>query len=367
MHAVARSLVTTPTRRFGSRHAKGQETGNKIFANVRCCLNLTQVEKAFSKDQPLRMKNMFEDLPARQKWIIQVEESPEDPETPRPKYKRGSEETPMSFVKTILNTEYLEQFANMSVPFERSKSHPQNGTTFERFDAPFSLLLQWMTAKDVGTESRLYLAQHSLADLPEAMQADLPTPEILKSLGGKGDIYGSSLWMGRAPTRTPLHRDPNPNLFVQVSGKKIMRLMPPDVGREVYEKVRAKFPKSEGSANLRGEEMMQGKEFNALENAVWATETSDDGESMGQEVTLKKGDGLYIPKGWWHAVRGEGNAPNISVRRSCSLSRGAILTELHRSTGGSVEQFPLRILPITPLYRTTEWCMGVISRTQSPL
>ncbi|KAH7414264.1 hypothetical protein DE146DRAFT_30297 [Phaeosphaeria sp. MPI-PUGE-AT-0046c] len=311
MRSVARSLLTMPTRR--SKHGQGKvKTGRKIFKTAKCVLLPNKLEKAFEADTPLRMKRMFEDLPAYQKWISQIEESLEDPDVPRSKFRRGSKQTSLT-VKTTLNNEYLEQFGDMSVPLERSEQHPQNGTTFDRFDAPFSFLLEFMKAKAGPTNYRLYLAQHSLSDLPEAMRADLPTPDIMKSLGGKGDIYGSSLWMGKAPTRTPLHRDPNPNLFVQISGRKTVRLMRPEVGKELYEKVRAMYNKSGGSANLRGEEMMQGEEFNALERAVWGDKSSERGQSMGVEATLKKGDGLYIPKGWWHAVRGEGKGPIISV------------------------------------------------------
>ncbi|KAJ4380491.1 hypothetical protein N0V86_003846 [Didymella sp. IMI 355093] len=155
---------------------------------------------------------------------------------------------------------------------------------------------------------RIYLAQHSLADLPTALQADLPTPALLTKLG-RGDIYASSLWMGRPPTRTPLHRDPNPNLFVQLAGQKVVRLLSPEIGRGVYERAKLRAGGG-GRANLRGEEMMVGDEMQALEEAVW--EAQDEG-AEGVEAQLCAGDGLYIPLGWWHAVRGIGEGANASV------------------------------------------------------
>ncbi|KAF3000327.1 hypothetical protein E8E13_009320 [Curvularia kusanoi] len=144
---------------------------------------------------------------------------------------------------------------------------------------------------------RMYLAQHSLADLPASLQADVPTPALLSQLG-RGDIYASSLWMGRPPTRTPMHRDPNPNLFVQLAGQKIVRLLRPDVGRGVYERARLNAGGS-GRANMRGEEMMAGAEMQALEGAVWGEQ---DEAAVGFEAEMSAGDGLYIPLGWWHAV-----------------------------------------------------------------
>lgn len=155
---------------------------------------------------------------------------------------------------------------------------------------------------------RMYLAQQSLTDLPAPLHADLPTPKLLTKLG-RGDIYASSLWMGRPPTHTPLHRDPNPNLFLQLAGQKVVRLMKPQIGRGVYERARLRAGGG-GGANMRGEEMMVGGEMQALEEAVW--EGTDDGVE-GVEAQLSAGDGLYIPLGWWHAVRGIGTGANASV------------------------------------------------------
>ena len=157
--------------------------------------------------------------------------------------------------------------------------------------------------------ARVYLAQASLADLPRALRDDVPTPELVLK-AGKGDVYDSSIWLGQAPTYTPLHRDPNPNLFVQLAGKKIVRLFRPEVGRAIFGKVQDKIGGS-ASATMRGEEMMQGAEKKALEEEVW----HDDSEYIGStwEAELSGGDGLFIPKGWWHSIRGLGEGMNGSV------------------------------------------------------
>jgi hypothetical protein len=149
--------------------------------------------------------------------------------------------------------------------------------------------------------------------LPKELQDDLPPPEVIKILG-QGDIYASSLWMGKAPTHTPLHRDPNPNLFVQLAGKKVIRMIKPDAGRAFYEKVReGMYKKTSDGATMRGEEMMQGEEFDKMKKAVWDDKHGAGESRLGIEVELKPGHGLYIPLGWWHAVRGTGTGPNISV------------------------------------------------------
>jgi len=134
---------------------------------------------------------------------------------------------------------------------------------------------------------------------------------------GKGDIYDSSIWLGLAPTHTPLHRDPNPNLFVQLAGRKVVRVFEPAIGRELFAQA--------GSGGVRlGEEMMAGEGRAALDAVVWddleleweqqkqeQKQQHDDvkvnGIMVGYEAVLDAGDGMFIPKGWWHSIKGVGD------------------------------------------------------------
>ncbi|KAF1835520.1 Clavaminate synthase-like protein [Decorospora gaudefroyi] len=245
-------------------------------------------------ERPALFSRAFDHIPAIGKWF-----------TNESQYRYPSE----------LKTAYLEQYGDAIVPLELTRSSPDDNApnaTFDRFEAPLSLLLKDMTDNE-PRDTRLYLAQHSLADLPEGLNADLPTPtDFLSSLHSRGDIYASSLWMGRPPTRTPLHRDPNPNLFVQLAGKKTVRMLRPAAGRVMYETVRQQIDQAGGTANMRGEEMMQGREMEALEAAVWSDEVGKGG-TLGYHAELRSGDALYIPNGWWHAVRGVGKGANASV------------------------------------------------------
>ena len=262
-------------------------SANTCFVQAQC-LELTNKDDidGFNVNEPAIFKKHFEKIPAISKWF-----------TPS-----GSDH-----ISQELNVSYLQEYGASTVPLELTRSAPNETATFERFEAPFSLLLTHMTGPPTP-DLHMYLAQHSLADLPVSLQADLPTPTLLTKLG-RGEIYASSLWMGRAPTRTPLHRDPNPNLFVQLAGRKIVRLMRPDVGRGVYERARLRAGGG-GRANMRGEEMMVGDEMQALEGAVW---NGEDEGIEGVEAQLSAGEGLYIPLGWWHAVRGIGTGANASV------------------------------------------------------
>ncbi|KAH7095381.1 hypothetical protein FB567DRAFT_586707 [Paraphoma chrysanthemicola] len=244
----------------------------------------------FNANEPALFPNDFADIPAIVKWFHCASDNSKLPK---------------------LNATYLEQFGASYVPLELTQTDSNGTTTFERFEAPLSLLLAHMTGP-LTPQTRLYLAQHSLADLPSALQADLPIPTLLKQLG-RGDIYASSLWMGRPPTRTPLHRDPNPNLFVQLAGRKVVRLLKPDIGRAVYERVLRNLGEAGGRPNMRGDKMMQGAELEAMEIAIW-NDVAEGGEE-DVEAVLEAGDGLYVPLGWWHAVRGVGDGvgANASV------------------------------------------------------
>lgn len=204
------------------------------------------------------------------------------------------------------NMSYLGRYGSLMVPLELTRHHPAEGAaSFERFEAPLSLLLSHVISED--TSQQLYLAQCSLDDLPDDLRNDLPIPALVSRIG-RGDIYASSIWMGRPPTSTPLHRDPNPNLFVQLVGKKVIRLIKPKQGRFLYERLSQK-----GRAHMRGEEMMVGEERDRLRKTVWKEEEVDGASASGVEARLEGGDGLYIPLGWWHAVESYGSHTNASV------------------------------------------------------
>ena len=223
-----------------------------------------------------------------------------------------------------LDTEYLATHGGEAlVPLELTQASASSTTTttsFQRFQAPFSLFLQWMQTPQPGSpeqrQQSLYLAQCQLDDLPAVLRDDFPVPPLVAH-AGRGDIYNTNVWIGLAPTYTPLHRDPNPNLFVQMAGEKVVRLVSPEEGLGVFGAVRRRLGKAGGreTAVFRGDEMMQGEERERLEEVVWGGDTAPSG---GYEARLGPGDGLFIPKGWWHSIKGVGEGVTASV---CLLSR----------------------------------------------
>lgn len=229
-----------------------------------------------------------------------------------------------SSASSELNLKFWRKHESTIVPLEVNTTDPQSDTTtFHRSDAPLRLFLDWMTAsKTTFPSSRpacsVYLAQCQLSSLPTTLQNDLPTPDIVLA-SGRGDIYDTNLWIGRPPTYTPLHRDPNPNLFMQLAGQKVVRLFPPDVGKAIFDGVQEKLASSSGraatSSVFRGEEMMQGAEKELLEQEIWGGKHGDEERwfALGFQARLGLGEALFIPKGWWHSIKGVGNGATASV------------------------------------------------------
>ncbi|ORY61607.1 cupin-like domain-containing protein [Pseudomassariella vexata] len=212
-------------------------------------------------------------------------------------------------------------FSNEGAPFANAYEQlclltkpPLCYSEFATFYAQLGLLLKaaeynrYQENSDLRIKE-LYIAQFPLEDLPLFLKKDLITPEIVKR-AGKGDIYNTSIWLGLEPTFTPLHRDPNPNLFVQMASTKRVRLLPPARGKDLYTRVRNEIGGG-GNPNIRGEEMMSGNERDALHKAVWGPQAPDD----IQEAVLGPSDCLFIPNGWWHSVRSgsEDGGLNASV------------------------------------------------------
>lgn len=121
-----------------------------------------------------------------------------------------SDEHKMSYLPMIIET-IIRSLSDKPGAFN-------NLSKFQHFDAPLSLIMsahRFNLTRNETTERirNLYIAQSNISHLPEPLSQDLPVPDIVKH-AGKGDIYNSSIWLGLQPTYTPLHRDPNPNLFL---------------------------------------------------------------------------------------------------------------------------------------------------------
>ncbi|MCJ1223698.1 hypothetical protein MMC12_000341 [Toensbergia leucococca] len=281
VHICTRRYVTSP--KWGTIEILTKGTV-EVFRN-----------EAFNALNPRRLPlGHFLELPAVRKWFLQSETGNGAPS---------------------LNHAYLSRYGDTIVPLEftsllsshlsQMESSDSAESVFQRAEAPLRSFLDWAQNMTADANSRFYLAQASLSTFPLELKNDLPTPDIV-SQAGKGDIYDTNLWIGVPPTYTPLHRDPNPNLFVQLAGSKIVRLVEPEAGQRLFARVQESLGRSD-SGRFRGDEMMQGEEKRLLEAYVWEDGFRSDEEVLaGYEVKVSKGDGLFIPKGWWHSIKGVG-------------------------------------------------------------
>ena len=186
---------------------------------------------------------------------------------------------------------------------------------FIRFIGPLGLLIAGLEYNQQVPEHlrvrQLYVAQAPLDTLPQQLQDDIPPPDLVTK-AGVGDIYSSSLWMGLEPTYTPWHQDPNPNLFYQLYGSKIVRLLPPRHGRNLFNQVKSTIggDQSASSSTIRGEEMMEeGEEKQALFDSVWGKFAPEEMRT----IRLARWNSLFIPKGWWHSFRSEGSVGRLNA------------------------------------------------------
>jgi len=252
--------------------------------------------------------------PAQEKWFCRVEG---EADLQRNTHMVPAEKYLSQFADTILPYELTLDLTKESTPKIRDAQDEMSqviasllesspNASFHRFNAPLSLFLQAYTSS--VRPRKLYIAQAQIADLPKQLQDDLPVPRIVQD-AGKGDIYDSNIWMGMPPTYTPLHKDPNPNLFVQLVGRKVIRLFKPDVGLRIFRTVQERIGQHASSV-FRGEEMMEGPERDALDKAVWG-----GGSKMEVfEAIVHPGEALFIPKGWWHSIKSAGpDLVNASV------------------------------------------------------
>ncbi|KAI1616943.1 cupin-like domain-containing protein [Exophiala viscosa] len=272
-------------------------------------------KKAYIPALPARLpRSATQIAPASSKWFIHDANH-------RLNIINDKDHTILTPRSSELRTSFWSQHESITVPLELTSTTPDRGESFNRVeDAPLKLLLTYLSSNSPSTpQHSIYLAQCDLSSLPRSITDDIPTPSLLQpSSAIKGDIYASSLWLGRPPTYTPLHRDPNPNLFMQLAGRKLLRLLPPEIGNAVFEDVQNHLDHNHASANIRGDEMMAGPEKLALHEAIWTDDPSvnryaDVLATYSLETEVELGDALFIPKGWWHSVKGVGEGITASV------------------------------------------------------
>lgn len=180
---------------------------------------------------------------------------------------------------------------------------PTKQAPYERTSCPMAEVIDEYLAG--ASAPRQYLACTSIEeDLPEFAEYLAPLQEIVESLTAPQvavafgpRVPGSPhLWMGPGMQQTPLHFDPLENITAALHGSKYFRLYPPGALREL---------KPRGGW-LEVANCMINRHLPAVYSELDAFLQPFGGEGRLEplDIHLQAGDMLYLPAGWWHAVRG---------------------------------------------------------------
>lgn len=165
----------------------------------------------------------------------------------------------------------------------------QSGT--ETKSERFETLAQLLT--DEGDEVK-YLAQHPLLDYIPELRADMRAPTFVH-----GDPRIINVWMGTAGSGSALHYDTYDNFLVQLSGVKVVVLVPASAPRSAMYIRKGTANVSAVDPRLTADELTRRfPKFAALPGV--------------QVCTLRHGDALYIPSGHWHWVCSETRSISVN-------------------------------------------------------
>lgn len=134
-----------------------------------------------------------------------------------------------------------------------------------------------------NVQNRVFLAQYSLQEIPLLEDDVKPFPAIIQT--GKGSLYRTNIWMGgEGGTESPCHYDPFHNIICQVYGTKEVILYSPEENVHLYPAY-GTVQKNTSLVDFISPDIVEHPLFS---------------KAKGVRAVLEPGDGLYIPKGYWH-------------------------------------------------------------------
>ncbi|ORY32796.1 hypothetical protein BCR39DRAFT_350713 [Naematelia encephala] len=171
-----------------------------------------------------------------------------------------------------------------------------------------------------------YLAQSDLLEIPSVLKDVSPPLEHFSS-GPRSEIWRRTIWIGPKGSWTPFHRDPYIGLYTQIIGSKRFRLLPPSAS--TYLKPSPNVPHTNTSTILLSSSnlLRSSLEPDILlpsSNLLRPDDELDADDDIQQstiqeyreqlrgafaqdgacQVTLKQGDSVLVPEGWWHEAEG---------------------------------------------------------------
>jgi hypothetical protein len=206
---------------------------------------------------------------------------------------------------------FLDPHREHLVSVEMGNSYlSSSGAQAERAHMPLGMLQQYFSqyaeARANGLP-QLYLAQYPLFEQLPSLTRDLGLPKgaeqwVPKALAHRPPIasFLVNAWIGMK-TVSPPHTDPNDNIFCQIVGRKRVRLWRPEDGHGLY-----LSPQGSKQQNT------------SLIPDILAPDVAEKfplfAKLRSWEAELGPGDGLVIPRRWFHWVHAlDDDAPTVSV------------------------------------------------------
>jgi hypothetical protein len=129
-----------------------------------------------------------------------------------------------------------------------------------------------------------------------------------------------SLWFSVRGSRSSIHFDPFHNLLVVAVGVKRVSLWPPSQTRRLYPLVRvaSAWCRLHTSADAQTSQALGGESSNHSAVDFAAPDLARHplyADAVAQVVTLRAGDALFIPEGYWHQVDSEGTTIGVNYWR----------------------------------------------------
>lgn len=131
-------------------------------------------------------------------------------------------------------------------------------------------------------------------ELPDALARAVPVPARM----ARSPLVRRKLWISRAGTMSPLHRDMPHNLLAQLVGRKTLWLAAPGEARNVYP-----YSFLSGAPNLAHADL----ERPDLER--WPRSA----RVHARVGTIEPGEAVFIPSMWWHQVRSDSTSVSVNI------------------------------------------------------
>ncbi|CAE7074561.1 unnamed protein product [Rhizoctonia solani] len=218
------------------------------------------------------------------------------------------------------------------VPIERGGDYRTDDWSVELM--PWNEFLDGIGWEEERNDAEnLYLAQHSLFTQFPKLRADIQVPDYVYTEPASHPCYTGppgndeqlviNAWCGGRGANSPAHTDPYYNVYVQIVGYKSIWLAPPEASPGMY--AFASASESPNQSHTQGEPKRDPKREGMMGNTssidVFAFSAPDTNSNtfkvshplffqcalpIALSTTLRPGDALIIPPGWWHAMRAIG-------------------------------------------------------------